>query len=122
MARISRIPYVLVKRKFNGWTFCLCNDERSFLEGSFILWTILPDFDLNNNNNHHHNNNKNKNKNIEFQKCEHVRSGIRTHAYKSRLRPERSALDRSAILTTCFQIIDLVFLKKLFSNQLRLQE
>ena len=27
-----------------------------------------------------------------------VRSGIRTHAYKSRLRPERSALDRSAIL------------------------
>ena len=26
-----------------------------------------------------------------------VRSGIRTHAYKSRLRPERSALDRSAI-------------------------
>ena len=24
-----------------------------------------------------------------------VRSGIRTHAYKSRLRPERSALDRS---------------------------
>ena len=32
-----------------------------------------------------------------MQKC--VRSGIRTHAYKSRLRPERSALDRSAILT-----------------------
>ena len=30
-------------------------------------------------------------------KC--VRSGIRTHAYISRLRPERSALDRSAILT-----------------------
>ena len=28
-----------------------------------------------------------------------VRSGIRTHAYKCRLRPERSALDRSAILT-----------------------
>ena len=28
-----------------------------------------------------------------------VRSGIRTHAYKSRPRPERSALDRSAILT-----------------------
>ena len=28
-----------------------------------------------------------------------VRSGIRTHAHKSRLRPERSALDRSAILT-----------------------
>ena len=28
-----------------------------------------------------------------------VRSGIRTHAYMSRLRPERSALDRSAILT-----------------------
>ena len=28
-----------------------------------------------------------------------VRSGIRTHAYRSRLRPERSALDRSAILT-----------------------
>ena len=30
-----------------------------------------------------------------------VRSGIRTHAYMSRLRPERSALDRSAILTPC---------------------
>ena len=30
-----------------------------------------------------------------------VRSGIRTHAYMSRLRPERSALDRSAILTYC---------------------
>ena len=32
-------------------------------------------------------------------KKNYVRSGIRTHAYKSRLRPERSALDRSAILT-----------------------
>ena len=29
-----------------------------------------------------------------------VRSGIRTHAYSCRLRPERSALDHSAILTT----------------------
>ena len=28
-----------------------------------------------------------------------VRSGIRTHAYQGRLRPELSALDRSAILT-----------------------
>ena len=28
-----------------------------------------------------------------------VRNGIRTHAYESRLRPERSALDRSAVLT-----------------------
>ena len=28
-----------------------------------------------------------------------VRSGIRTHAHRSGLRPERSALDRSAILT-----------------------
>ena len=28
-----------------------------------------------------------------------VRSGIRTHAYLRRLRPERSALDHSAILT-----------------------
>ena len=36
-----------------------------------------------------------------MQKC--VRSGIRTHAYKSRLRPERSALDRSAILTSVYQ-------------------
>ena len=35
-------------------------------------------------------------------KATYVRSGIRTHAYKSRLRPERSALDRSAILTTTF--------------------
>ena len=30
----------------------------------------------------------------------HVRSGIRTHAHRSGLRPERSALDRSAILTS----------------------
>ena len=30
-----------------------------------------------------------------------VRSGIRTHAWRTRLRPERSALDRSAILTSC---------------------
>ena len=29
----------------------------------------------------------------------YVRSGIRTHAWRTRLRPERSALDRSAILT-----------------------
>ena len=29
-----------------------------------------------------------------------VRSGIRTHAHRSGLRPERSALDLSAILTT----------------------
>ena len=28
-----------------------------------------------------------------------VRSGIRTHAQRTGLRPERSALDRSAILT-----------------------
>ena len=35
-----------------------------------------------------------------------VRSGIRTHAYKSRLRPERSALDRSATLTTLMPIIN----------------
>ncbi len=31
-----------------------------------------------------------------------VRSGIRTHARKTGLRPERSALDRSAILTHRF--------------------
>ena len=31
----------------------------------------------------------------------HVRSGIRTHAHRSGLRPERSALDHSAILTLC---------------------
>ena len=33
-----------------------------------------------------------------------VRSGIRTHAYICRLRPERSALDHSAILTVHFRI------------------
>ena len=32
-----------------------------------------------------------------------VRSGIRTHAHRSGLRPERSALDLSAILTDCIQ-------------------
>ena len=42
-----------------------------------------------------------------------VRSGIRTHAYKSRLRPERSALDRSAILTsvTSFDLSYLLILQ-----------
>ena len=37
-----------------------------------------------------------------------VRSGIRTHAGRIRLRPERSALDRSAILTfsdKCYSIL-----------------
>ena len=33
-----------------------------------------------------------------------VRSGIRTHAHRSGLRPERSALDLSAILTAWIQI------------------
>ena len=33
------------------------------------------------------------------EKINYVRSGIRTHAYISRLRPERSSLDHSAILT-----------------------
>ena len=33
-----------------------------------------------------------------------VRSGIRTHAHRSGLRPERSALDRSAILTTGYEL------------------
>ena len=38
---------------------------------------------------------------ISINKCKShvVRSGIRTHAHRSGLRPERSALDRSAILT-----------------------
>ena len=44
---------------------------------------------------------KKTHKNKSKQKLQNVRSGIRTHAYKSRLRPERSALDHSAILT-CF--------------------
>ena len=34
-----------------------------------------------------------------FLKKTFVRSGIRTHAHRSGLRPERSALDLSAILT-----------------------
>ena len=42
---------------------------------------------------------KKTHKNKRKQKLKYVRSGIRTHAYKSRLRPERSALDHSAILT-----------------------
>ena len=33
-----------------------------------------------------------------------VRSGIRTHAHRSGLRPERSALDHSAILTNADKI------------------
>ena len=33
------------------------------------------------------------------QKCS-AKSGIRTHAHRSGLRPERSALDHSAIVTT----------------------
>ena len=34
-----------------------------------------------------------------------VRSGIRTHAQRTGLRPERSALDHSAILTLALYII-----------------
>ena len=49
-----------------------------------------------------------------MQKC--VRSGIRTHAYKSRLRPERSALDRSAILT-CYLLQKLILYKEQLSNE-----
>ena len=37
-----------------------------------------------------------------------VRSGIRTHAQRTGLRPERSALDRSAILTLVFCVIFLL--------------
>ena len=36
---------------------------------------------------------------FEVQKRNIVRGGIRTHAWRTRLRPERSALARSAILT-----------------------
>ena len=36
---------------------------------------------------------------FEVQKRNIVRSGIRTHAWRTRLRPERSALDSSAIVT-----------------------
>ena len=39
-------------------------------------------------------------KELGYQKRAIVRSGIRTHAHRSGLRPERSALDRSAILTS----------------------
>ena len=46
-----------------------------------------------------------------------VRSGIRTHIYKSRLRPERSALDRSAILTCTWSIAKFVlFLSTTFKS------
>ena len=38
-----------------------------------------------------------------------VRSGIRTHARKTGLRPERSALDRSAILTAIALILTATF-------------
>ena len=44
-----------------------------------------------------------------------VRSGIRAHAYKSRLRPERSALDRSAILTYKSPVSSESFLAKLWT-------
>jgi hypothetical protein len=42
-----------------------------------------------------------KSMNKKLKKC--VRSGIRTHAWRTRLRPERSALDRSAILTSAIK-------------------
>ena len=35
-----------------------------------------------------------------------VRSGIRTHAHRSGLRPERSALDHSAILTYALSLLN----------------
>ena len=39
-----------------------------------------------------------------------VRSGIRTHAQRTGLRPERSALDRSAILTCILYDIKNVYI------------
>ena len=44
-----------------------------------------------------------------------VRSGIRTHAYSCRLRPEHSALDHSATLTTPI----IYFLKYLVRSGIR---
>ena len=44
-----------------------------------------------------------------------VRSGIRTHAWRSRLRPERSALDHSAILTPASSHLLMVYFK-IFDN------
>ena len=41
-----------------------------------------------------------QNREPETSKIIFVRSGIRTHAHRSGLRPERSALDHSAILTS----------------------
>ena len=58
-------------------------------------------------------------------RVENVRSGIRTHAYKSRLRPERSALDHSAILTLqCKKRVQILFvycvyLKRIMACQLK---
>ena len=50
----------------------------------------------------------------------YVRSGIRTHAHRSGLRPERSALDLSAILTSCLTrvcTVHIVNTKKNTSHQ-----
>ena len=52
------------------------------------------------------------------QKCS-VRSGIRTHAHRSGLRPERSVLDLSAILTT--NTSKQLDSKKLFLRHLKIE-
>ena len=44
-----------------------------------------------------------------------VRSGIRTHAFRRRLRPERSALDRSAILTIV--LLNAMPFKKIYKKE-----
>ena len=69
----------------------ICSDRRFVPAQSLIIAYHLVDQKTTSNEKTH----KNKSK----QKLKYVRSGIRTHAYKSRLRPERSALDHSAILT-----------------------
>lgn len=64
---------------------------------------LLRLFSIENNFDKELKNNLQKVKNKLGKNKNNVRSGIRTHAYKSRLRPERSALDRSAILTIHWQ-------------------
>ena len=49
-------------------------------------------------------------------KTHSVKSGIRTDAYRGRLRPERSALDHSAILTMNKGVIKMSRIADLFSE------
>ena len=92
----------------------ICSDRRFVPAQSLIIAYHLVDQKTTSNEKTH----KNKSK----QKLKYVRSGIRTHAYKSRLRPERSALDHSAILTGVCRMCSKWSWPSIFHHQFSMQK